>query len=111
MWDKELYRDDRRFLDLKKNTCIYVFPHNEGVFENDDVNKVYYAGAGVFPNSRQRQSRDRLSTMEIHVDSICALVCIRRYTVSRYVFPISIILVGHLSCIAEIMWSIISRQN
>ena len=39
MCDEELYRDDRHFLDLKKKICLYVFPHNEGVFENDDGNE------------------------------------------------------------------------
>ena len=78
---------------------------------SDSLTVVYSTGEGVFPNDRRRQSRNRLSTMEIHVDSICVLACIRRYAVSRYVFPISISLVGHLNCVDAIMWSILSRHN
>ena len=77
----------------------------------DSFMVVYSASAGVFPNNRLRQSRNKFFTMEIHVDYICVLACIRRYAVSRYVFPISINLVGHLSCIAAIMWIILSRHN
>ena len=35
MWDKELERHDRTFLDLKDKIYLDMFPHNEGVFENN----------------------------------------------------------------------------
>ena len=39
MWDGYLERDDRFFLESEMKIYLDTFPHNEGVFENDEVNE------------------------------------------------------------------------
>ena len=72
---------------------------------------VYSAGAGVVPKGNRRQKNSSSSTISIQVHAVVAFACIRRYALSRYIFPIRICFIGHLLHIYEIMCSILIRQN
>ena len=65
----------------------------------------------MFTDGRLRHSRDRFSTMAMHVGAIRELVWMQWYAASISVFPIRVRLFCHLSCMAAIMWSILSRKN
>ena len=72
---------------------------------------VYSAGAGVVSKGSLKQRKASSSTIAMHVDTVFAFACIRRQATSRYVFPIIIRFVGHLLCIAEIMYIILIRHK
>ena len=72
---------------------------------------VYYDGAGVLPKGRRRQKKAGFPTIVIHVSAICAFLWTRWYAASRYVFPITMRLEGHLLRMSAIVWSILIRQN
>ena len=78
---------------------------------SDLLTVVYSAIASVVTNVKSRHRRTRLSTIDVHVDEICALAWIRRYADSRSVFPVRMLLNGHLIRMDAIMWSILRRQN
>ena len=65
----------------------------------------------VVPKSNISQRKARLFNIAMKVDAVVAFAWIRRYDESRSNFKIKIRFVGHLFCIAEIMWSILSRKN
>ena len=72
---------------------------------------VYSTGVGVVPKGNLKQRKAKLLTIAMHVDAVVVFVCIRRYDVYMYFFPIRINFVGHLLRIAEIMCRILSRQK
>ena len=72
---------------------------------------VYSTGAGVVPNGKQRNRRERFYTIVMHVDASLDFVWIRRYALSISVLLIRILLDGHLIHMYAIMWSITRRNN
>ena len=72
---------------------------------------VYSAGAGVVPKEKNGHRKDSISTIKMHVDSICAFLWIRRYAASRSVFLIRMRFRGYLRPTNAIMWSILRRLN
>ena len=72
---------------------------------------VYSASTDVAPKGRQRKRKDSFTTIEMHVDTICALSWAQWYAASRSVFTTRMRFEGHLMRMDAIMWIILRRQN
>ena len=72
---------------------------------------VYSAVAGVVPRVKRRDRRAQFSKMEMHVYLVRVLVWVRKYSASRSVFLVRMLLDGNFIIMSEIMWIILRRQN
>ena len=72
---------------------------------------LYSTGAYVVTIQSLNQIRASFQIITMHDDAICKFMCTLWYYVSRYILLIKINVIVHMSCMADVMFSIRSTNN